>query len=181
LVEIEVRDDSALTAFLLQLVLISFLAIGGINAAVPELHRQVVEIHHWLSEQEFTDFFAIANAAPGPNLLIVTLIGYQLGGAFGAAAATAALCVPTCLFTYAVAQVWERFKDSPLRRAIQAGLVPITVGLIAATAYLIARVADQSAAAVAVSAATATIAYFTRINPLWAFAAAAALGYGGWV
>jgi len=176
-----VRDDNALFAFLVQAALLSFVAIGGINAAVPELHRQVVEIHHWLSEQQFTDFFAIANAAPGPNLLIITLIGYQLGGAIGALAATAALCIPTCLLTYFIAHVWERFKNAPLRIAIQAGLVPITVGLVAATAYLIARTADQNVAAVAISVATAAIAFFTRINPLWAFAAAAALGFAGFV
>ena len=175
------RDDSALSSFLLQLVFLSFVSIGGINAAVPELHRQVVDIHRWLSEQQFTDFFAIANAAPGPNLLIVTLIGYQLGGLAGALAATAALCTPTCLLTYCVAHVWERFKNAPLRIAIQAGLLPVTVGLVAATAYLIARVADQSAVAVAISAATAALAYFTRIHPLWAFAAAAALGFAGFV
>jgi len=66
------------------------------------------------------------------------LIGYQLGGFAGALAATATLCTPTCLLTYFVAHVWERFKDAPLRIAIQAGLMPVTVGLVAATAYLIA-------------------------------------------
>jgi len=175
------RDDSALSLFVLQLVFICFVSIGGINAAVPELHRQVVEVHHWLSERQFTDFFAIANAAPGPNLLIVTLIGYQLGGVFGAVASTLALCTPTCILTYFIAQIWERFKDAPGRIAIQAGLVPVMVGLVAATAYLITRTADHSWAAIAISAATAAIAYFTRVHPLWAFAAAAALGYLGFV
>jgi len=174
-----VRDDSALSVFLLQLVFLSFVAIGGINAAVPELHRQVVEANHWLSEREFTDFFAIANAAPGPNMLIATLIGYQLGGVLGALAATAALCTPTCVLTYFIVKAWDRFKDAPLRIAIQAGLVPITVGLVAATAYLLTRAADQSMATIAISLATAAVAYFTRINPLWAFAAAAALGLAG--
>jgi len=68
-----------------------------------------------------------------------------------------------------------------LRIAIQAGLVPVTVGLVAATAYLIARTADQNPAAIAISAATAALAYFTRVHPLWAFAAAAALGFAGLV
>ena len=175
------RDDNALSLFLLQLVFISFVSIGGINAAVPELHRQAVEVNHWLSEQQFTDFFAIANAAPGPNLLIVTLIGFQLGGAFGAIASTLAICVPTCVLTYFIAQIWERFKDAPLRIAIQAGLVPVMVGLVGATAYLITRTADHNAAAVGISVATAAVAYFTRVHPLWAFAAAAALGYAGLV
>jgi chromate transporter len=114
-------------------------------------------------------------------MLIVTLIGYQLGGSIGAIAATAALCTPTSLLTYFIAHAWERFKDAPLRIAIQAGLVPITVGLVAATSYLITRTAEQNATAIAISAATAAVAYFTRIHPLWAFAAAAALGFAGLV
>jgi chromate transporter len=175
------NEGNPLWGFLLQLVLLSVVAIGGINAAIPELHRQVVELHGWLGEREFTDFFAIANAAPGPNLLIVTLIGYRLGGAGGAIAATAAICAPTCLLTYFVAHVWDRFKDAPLRRAIEAGLVPIAVGLVATTAYLITRAADHGAVAVAISAATAAIAICTRVHPLWAFAAAAALGFAGLV
>ena len=85
------------------------------------------------------------------------------------------------LLTYAVAQAWEKFKDAPWRIAVQAGLIPVTVGLIAASAYLLARAADHNIAAYAITAATAGISYFTRINPLWAMAAAAAAGFLGLV
>ncbi len=83
--------------------------------------------------------------------------------------------------TYAVAHAWERFKDAPLRIAIQAGLVPVTVGLIAASAYLLARAADQSFIAYGITGVTAAICYFTRLHPLWMMAAAAALGVTGMV
>src|SRR5258708_3931599 len=142
---------------------------GSAAVSPDSARRQVVDISRRLSEQQFTDFFAIANAAPGPNLLIVTLIGYALGGVTGALAATVALCTPTCLLTYFIAHAWERFKDAPLRIAIQAGLVPITMGLVAATAYLIARAADQTLTAVAISAATAGLPHFPPIPPLSAF------------
>ena len=111
----------------------------------------------------------------------MTLIGWQLAGWEGALIATAALCAPSCVLTFAVAHAWERFKDAPWRMALQIGLVPVTIGLIAASAFLIARAADKSAVAVAITAATAGIAYGSRINPLWALAAAAAIGFSGLV
>jgi chromate transporter len=175
------KDDSPISGFLVQALLVSIVAVGGVNAVLPELHRQVVDIHHWLTDKQFADMFAIANASPGPNMLIITLIGWYLGGFAGAVLATLALCGPTCLLTYCVAQVWEKFKDAPWRIAVQAGLVPVTVGLIAASAYLLARAADHNAVAYALTAATAGISYFTRINPLWAMGAAVAFGYAGFV
>jgi len=175
------KDDSPVSAFVLQSLLVSLIAIGGVNAVLPELHRQVVENHHWLTDQQFADMFAIASAAPGPNMLVITLIGWHLGGFTGAILSSIALCAPTCLLTYAVASAWERFKDAPWRIAIQAGLVPVTVGLIAASAYLLARAADQNIIAYAVTAVTALLCYFTRINPLWALGTAAALGAVGLV
>jgi chromate transporter len=176
-----VRDDSPINGFLVQALIVSLMAVGGVNAVLPELHRQVVDNHHWLTDKQFADFFAIASASPGPNMLIITLIGWHLGGLYGAVLGTLALCTPTCLLTYAVAQAWEKFKDAPWRIAVQAGLIPVTVGLIAASAYLLARAADHNIAAYAITAATAGISYFTRINPLWAMAAAAAAGFLGLV
>jgi chromate transporter len=161
--------------------LLSLVAVGGVNTIVPELHRQTVEVAHWLTDQQFADLFALAQAAPGPNVLFVTLIGWQIAGWEGALIATAALCGPSCVLTFAVAHAWRRFKDAPWRIATQAGLVPVTVGLIAASAFLLARAADRSLVAVAITAATAGIAYWSRINPLWALAAAAAIGFAGLV
>jgi chromate transporter len=176
-----VRDDSPINGFIIQALLVSVLAVGGVNAVLPELHRQVVENHHWLTDKQFADLFAIANASPGPNMLVITLIGWCLGGFYGAILSTLALCTPTCLLTYGVAHMWERFKDAPWRIAVQAGLVPVTVGLIAASAYLLARAADHTFMAYSITAATAAISYFTRINPLWAMAVAAGLGFAGLV
>jgi chromate transporter len=75
--------------------------------------------------------------------------------------------------------VWDRFKHARWRIATEAGVVPVTIGFIAASALLIAQAADGSVAAIAITAATAAVSYFTGFNPLWALAAAAALGFMG--
>ena len=159
--------------------LLSLFAIGGANAAIPEMHRLAVEVHHWMTDRQFADMFAIAQLSPGPNVIIVTLIGYHVAGVAGALVATTAMCGPTCVAAYYIGRVWERFRDAPWRIAIQAGLVPISVGLIAASAYLLARAADHNWVAVLVTAATAALAHFTRLNPLWMFVVAGAVGFAG--
>lgn len=159
---------------------LSLLAIGGANAVVPEMHRHAVDVAHWMTDQEFAALYAIGQAAPGPNVLVVTLIGWHVAGIAGALVATIAMCGPSCLLTYAVVHSARHFKEHPLARTIQDGLAPLTAGLIAATAYLLARAADTTLLTVMVTAATAALSYWTKVNPLWAFAAAAALGAAGW-
>jgi chromate transporter len=181
LLEAAVSTQSPIASFTLHLAVLSLIAVGGVNTIVSELHRQTVEISGSLTNQQFADLFAIAQAAPGPNVLFVTLIGWQLAGLSGALLATAALTVPTCTIAYFVTRIWDRFRDAPWRIATQAGLVPVTIGLIAASALLLARAADNNLVAFAITAATAGIAYGSNINPLWALAAAAALGFAGFV
>jgi chromate transporter len=176
------RDDGGILLTLAaNFALLSLFAIGGANAAVPEIHRLAVELQHWMTDRQFADLFAISQMAPGPNVIIVTLIGYQAAGIAGAAIATVAMCGPTCVLTFFVARIWDRFRTARWRVAIQAGLVPVSVGLIAASAWVLALAAGQSNFALAITAVTAVIGYFTRLNPLWLFAAAGALGYAGLV
>ncbi len=171
------KDGGVLASLAANFALLSLFAIGGANAAVPEMHRLAVEVQGWMSDRQFADLFAIAQLTPGPNVIIVTLIGYQAAGLAGAAVATAAMCGPTCVMTYYVGRVWEKFRTARWRIAIQAGLVPISIGLIAASAWVLAVAAGSSGAAYLLTAATAAVAFLTRLNPLWLFAAAGALGY----
>ncbi len=159
--------------------LLSLFAVGGANAAIPEMHRIAVDVMNWMNDRQFADMFAIAQISPGPNIIIVTLIGYHVAGFAGAAVATAAMCGPTCLVAFAVARTWDRFKDAPWRIAIQAGLVPVSLGLIGASAFVLARTADHNGYAGVLTAVTCAIAFATRINPLWLFAAAALMGLSG--
>ena len=172
---------SALGTLAWRFTLLSFVAVGGVTSVLPEVHRVVVDVHHWLTDAQFTQLFAISQAAPGPNMLLVTLIGWQVAGLPGALVATAAMCAPCCTLSYFVARVWQRFRGAPWRRAVEAGLAPITVALVLATGWLLLRGATTGWAAYAISVATAALVLSTRINPLWLFVAAALLGLLGLV
>jgi chromate transporter len=174
------KDDfGALATLAGYFALMSLFAIGGANAAIPEMHRLVVEVERWMSERQFADIFALAQLTPGPNVIIVTLIGYRVAGLLGALVATAAMCGPTCVFAFYVGRVWERFKQAPWRVAVQRGLLPISIGLIFASAFVVARAAAHNWTALAVTLATALVSYMTRLNPLWIFAVAGLMGLAG--
>jgi chromate transporter len=168
-----------LTALALHFASLTLLAVGGANAVVPEMHRYAVEVAHWMTDRQFADYFAIAQVMPGPNFIIVTLIGYHVAGFAGALVATVAMCGPTCLFAFFVGRLWDRFREARWRIVVQAGVVPVSIGLIGASAFIIARAADTNWIGVAVTVATAAVVFGTRLNPLWMFAAAAALGLAG--
>jgi len=121
----------------------------------------------------------LSQAAPGPNVLIVSLIGWKAAGVAGAVVAMAAMCAPSSLLTYQVARVWDRFRDAPLRVAIQRALAPITIGLILASGFVLTRTIDQDWRGYAITATTLVLTLTTRLHPLWMMAAAGALGAAG--
>src|SRR5665213_2722044 len=175
----EPMNSNPLYALFGYFALLSLFAVGGANAAIPEMHRVAVDVMHWMTDRQFADMFAIAQISPGPNVIVVTLIGYHVAGLTGAAVATVGMCGPTCCMAFFVARVWDRFKDAPWRTAIQAGLVPVSLGLIAASAFVLARAADHTILAALITAGTAIVAYFTRVNPLWVFLVAGLAGLSG--
>ncbi|MGI9169769.1 MAG: chromate transporter, partial [Caulobacteraceae bacterium] len=120
-----------------------------------------------------------AQAAPGPNFMISTLVGWKAAGLAGALIATLALCLPSCLLAFWAAKAWDRHRQAPWRAALAGGLAPVTVGLVGASAWLLARAADRDWRLAAVTLATAATATFTRLNPLWCLGAAAGLGLAG--
>jgi chromate transporter len=155
---------------------LSLLAFGGGNTVLPEMQRQVVEIHGWMTASHFTALFALAQAAPGPNLMICALVGWQVAGLPGALVAMAGICGPSSLLTIAVATVWDRFREARWRRVVQAGLVPVTVGLICATAGLVCLTADTGWSLAAITLGVVALSLRTKWHPLWLLAGGAALG-----
>ncbi len=149
------KGTGSLTYLAVHFAGLGLLAFGGANTIIPELHRQAVEVTGWMSEETFADLFAIAQAAPGPNTMIVTLIGWQAAGLAGAVVATLAICLPAALLTYAVLHAWEQFADAPWREAVQRGLTPVTVGLVAASAYLLTRATTHGWPELAITAGVA--------------------------
>ncbi|MCP4618783.1 MAG: chromate transporter [Bradyrhizobium sp.] len=159
--------------------LMSFFAVGGANSAIPEMHRVAVDVHHWMSDKEFADMFAISQLSPGPNVLIVTLIGYSVAGIFGALAATLAMCGPTAILAYYVNGLLRRFSGSPWPAIIQAALVPLSIGLMGASAFILALTSDLSWMAALLTIVAATLAFATKLNPFWILAAGGLLGFAG--
>lgn len=159
---------------------LSLLAVGGIPSTLPEMQRQVVAVHHWMGPQDFAALFALAQASPGPNMLISTLVGWRVAGLPGALVATVALCGPSSLLTYATAHLWHRFRHAPWRQAVQAGLTPVTVGLVLGAAFLLARATTTGWSTALITGATTVLLLRTRIHPLWLLGGAAALGAMGW-
>ena len=172
-------DDRAIWIIAFNFALLSLIAVGGINPILPELHRQAVDVFGWMTSARFTDLFAIAQGAPGPNILVVTLIGWDVAGLAGALVATLAICGPSCTLAFAAGHLWHRFREARWRNAVQAGLVPLTVGLVAAGAFILARTADTSFGAFAVTVITAAGVFTTRTHPLAFLAGGALLGLAG--
>jgi chromate transporter len=160
----------------LQFFTLAFIAFGGASALIPELHRSVVEHHHWLTSESFTQLFAIAQAAPGPNVLVVTLIGWEVAGVAGAIAATLGMCLPMSVAIYLLFGHWERFKDARWRKAIQAGVAPMAVGLIVSSGALIATATGLGWVMVLLVSATVFVSTQTKIHPLWLIGVGALVG-----
>ena len=155
--------------------MLSLLSFGGVPSVMPEMQRIVVESQGWTTPLEFVQLFAIAQAAPGPNILIVSLIGWKAAGLPGAVVALLAACIPGGALAWWVAGLWERFKDSPWRIAIQKAIAPIVVGLILAGGYVLCTPSTPDPRLWAIAAVSATVMVMTKINPLWM------LGVGGLV
>jgi chromate transporter len=172
-------DEDALFSLLVQLVLLSLVAIGGVNTVLPELHRLIVTEGGWMSGAEFTALYALAQSAPGPNVIFVTLLGWQLAGLGGAMAATAAVCGPSFVIAHLVASLSMTRGEAAWFRLIRRALVPLTTGLLIASAWLLTEAAAHDTAGYLVTFVTAAVLLTTRINPLWLLAGAGGLGVAG--
>lgn len=165
----------------LEFALLSGVAFGGATALLPEMHRVVVDNHHWLDDATFTHLYAIAQAAPGPNVLVVTLIGWEIAGLAGALAATTAMCLPMSVLIYLLIDRWESFAGKRWQKAVSIGVAPLAVGLIFSGATLIAQAAAFGWAAWLIVGATVFVSLKTRLHPLWLIVLGGAIGLSGWV
>jgi chromate transporter len=172
-------DSNPLVALAFTFAVMSLSAVGGANSAIPEMHRVAVEVRHWLTDRQFADVYAISQLSPGPNVLIVTLIGYSVAGVAGALVATLAMCVPTAVLALFVSRFLARSSQARWPAILQAALVPLSIGLMGASGFILARTSDRTLMAVLVTVAAAVLAAATRLNPLFMLFAGGCLGFAG--
>lgn len=146
---------------------LSLLAFGGGNAILPEIQHQVVEVHHWLTATEFSTMFAMAQAAPGPNMMIVPLVGWHVAGPAGLLVTSFAQFGPSSVITVFALKFWNQFKDHPLRERFEKALKPITVGLVLVSAWIIADASAQNSLLIAIIAIATVMSLFKKVHPLW--------------
>ena len=172
---------STLASLFLKLSVFSLFAFGGINALLPTLYDLAVNQEQWINSQTFADYFAIAQAAPGPNLMTVTLIGWNVGGIFGAAIATLAIAWPSSIMIYFLQRSINNMQDKDKQKSIQFAAGALAVGLVLSASWQIALQINQSTAAYLLTIGTIAITFFTRWHPLYLIAIGALLGVLGFI
>jgi chromate transporter len=177
---------------LLHYLALSLLCVGGAITTAPDMHRYLVQEKAWLTDPQFSASIAIAQAAPGPNVLFVALMGWNVGlnaGGLWHALAGLLLClvgimVPSSVLTYATARWSHANRDLRGVRAFKQGMAPVVVALLLATGWILATAhgyALEHWPTWAVAAASTMLVWRTRIHLLWLLAAGAALGALGWL
>jgi chromate transporter len=141
----------------------------------------VVEANQLLTSAQFAEIYTLAQVAPGPNVMYVTLMGWHLAGWAGVAATTIPLLVPATTLTLLVGHLNERYPNAPLGRAIRRGLTPITIGLMFAGATILLRTVNHDWRGYLLSLFTVVVVLRKTLNPLWLLAAGALAGLAGLV
>ena len=173
-------------------VLLSLMSIGGAISTTSEMHRFLVEEQHWLTQSQFNDAIAIAQAAPGPNVLFVALMGWNVGlnaGSYTAAFAGVAvtmlgILIPSTTLTYLAARWGHRNRELLGVRAFKQGMAPVVVGLMVSVGIILGSANSNFATdwpLWLLSVAAGVIIWRTRLHLLWLLAAGAALGWFGLV
>lgn len=170
---------SSLVSLLWVFSLLSVIAVGGGTSVLPSMKEFTITYQHWLTTDQFRDIYALGQLVPGPNMLMVIVIGYHVAGLAGALVAFLGFFVPSSLIALGTGRVWNHFEGSPWRTAIQRGFAPIVVGLMLAGTIAIARTAIVGETTLAFAAIVFVILYFgKKMNPALLILAG---GVFGWI
>ena len=169
---------SILFSLFLKLSAFSLIAFGGVNALLPVLLNLAVNQEHWIDLQTFSDYFAIAQAAPGPNFMTVTLLGWHIYGVIGALVATLAIAWPSSILIYYLQRLILGIQNARHKKSIQYAAAALAIGLVLSSALQIALQINQGAAYILTLGTIATT-LFTRWHPLYLIAIGAFLGILG--
>lgn len=166
-----------LWAMFLHFMLLSLLAVGGAITTTPEMHRWVVGERGWLTDAQFTTSVALAQSAPGPNLLFVAVIGWNIAGLAGVATTMLGSLLPSTTLALLATRFSRQRQDQLFLRAFRGGMAPLTIGMLLATGWVLTEPLRAHAAATAGLVLMAVaVMRFTRLSPLWPIAVGAVVG-----
>lgn len=179
---------------------LSLLAVGGAIATAPDMHRYLVEQQHWISDSQFRASMALAQAAPGPNLLFIPLMGWNVGinsagaaatgmaswgwGLLGVGTSMLGMLLPSTTLTLVAARWSHQNRERLGVRAFKSGMAPIVIGLLGATGWILSNAqgsAKDSWPLWLLTAMVTVLVWRTRIHLLWLLAAGGMLGWFGWI
>ncbi len=160
----------------LHFMLLSLLAVGGAISTAPDMQRYLVADHHWISDAQFSAGVALAQAAPGPNILFVALMGWNVAGVAGLLATMAGIMGPSSILALWMGRLRRRRAESRGMRAFTAGLTPLTLGLLLSTGWVLTAPTRHRWEAVALVLATVVLSVGTRLSPIWMIAGGALVG-----
>lgn len=163
---------------------LSLSAFGGGKVVLPSMHQAACGEYHWMNNQEFVDLFSISMAAPGPSMMVVTLVGLKAclpygfwAAILGAFVATLAMFLPSSVLVYFAGNWWDHWKESPWRHSVMNAIMPVSTGLILAATWIIAKTSIHSAATAAMGIVALLLMIFTKINPVLMMAVAGAISW----
>ena len=189
-------DWSDLANMFLHFVSLSLMSVGGAITTVPEMHRFLVNEQAWLSESQFSNAIALAQAAPGPNVLFVAILGWTVGlnaaggssawllASAGMLASMLGIVLPSATLTFFAARWGQRNRELPTVRAFKQAMAPIVVALLVATGWILASSHGSwstNPGAYVITASSALLVWRGRIHLLWILGAGALVGVMGWV
>jgi len=156
---------------------LSLLCVGGGLGVIPEMERQSVTIHGWLTAREFVDGYTLTQLTPGPNMLVAVFVGYRAHGVLGAILAGLAMFLPTSVLAMVVSHHWQQWRARPWAAFVERALIPVGVGLMAGGVYTLARTAIHDGVTAALAVATALLVATDRVPPIFVILAAGGVGW----
>jgi chromate transporter len=163
---------------------LSLLSVGGALTTAPGMHRYVVVEHPWITDTQFTASIAIAQAAPGPNILFVAVIGWNVAGPLGTLATMVGILLPSTTLTLVAARWGAQRRETRGMRAFTTGMTPITIGLLVATGWILAQpylvAGEHWLGALGLIVACVVVMLRTRLSPIWLVGLGAVVGALGW-
>ena len=169
-------DDGPIVKLALAFGALSLVSVGGAPAMMPEIHRLAGVVNGWHTNAEFARDMALAQSAPGPNFMMISLVGWRVAGFPGLMAATLAAIIPSSIIAFIVGRLYTRFSQKDWFNVGRSALPPIVLGLIVASGVVTAGAAVSGAIGFGIVIMSAAIVALTSRNPLVAIGAGALIG-----